>query len=45
MFSLVAILANGAAAQAPQVRPLDVKSAAAKKSEVDKEWAAATGSK
>ena len=30
---------------APQVRPLDVKSAAAKKAEVDKGWAAATGSK
>ncbi len=30
---------------APQVRPLDVKSAAAKKADVDKGWAAATGSK
>jgi putative spermidine/putrescine transport system substrate-binding protein len=30
---------------APQVRPLDVKSAAAKKSDIDREWAAATGSK
>jgi len=30
---------------APQVRPLDVKTAAAKKSEIDREWAAATGSK
>src|SRR5947207_804346 len=30
---------------APQVRPLDVKSAAAKKADVDKGWAAATGTK
>ncbi|MEO9136061.1 MAG: extracellular solute-binding protein [Casimicrobiaceae bacterium] len=30
---------------APQVRPLDVKAAAAKKSEIDKGWVAATGSK
>ena len=30
---------------APQVRPLDVKTAAAKKADVDKGWAAATGSK
>jgi putative spermidine/putrescine transport system substrate-binding protein len=30
---------------APQVRPLDVKTAAAKKAEVDKGWAAASGSK
>jgi len=30
---------------APQVRPLDVTAAAAKKSDIDKGWAAATGSK
>jgi putative spermidine/putrescine transport system substrate-binding protein len=30
---------------APQVRPLDVKAAAAKKADIDKGWAAATGSK
>jgi len=30
---------------APQVRPLDVKAAAAKKADVDKGWAAATGTK
>ena len=30
---------------APQVRPLDVRAAAAKKAEIDKGWAAATGSK
>ena len=30
---------------APQVRPLDVKAAAAKKADVDKGWAAASGSK
>lgn len=30
---------------APQVRPLDVKAAAAKKGEIDKGWVAATGSK
>ena len=30
---------------APQVRPLDVRAAAAKKAEVDKGWAAATGTK
>jgi putative spermidine/putrescine transport system substrate-binding protein len=30
---------------APQVRPLDVKGAAAKKSDVDKGWAAASGTK
>ena len=30
---------------APQVRPLDVRAAAAKKAEVDKGWAAATGAK
>ena len=30
---------------APQVRPLDVKAAAAKKSEVDQGWAAATGTR
>ena len=30
---------------APQVRPLDVKTAAAKKADIDKGWAAATGSK
>ncbi len=30
---------------APQVRPLDVRAAAAKKTEIDKGWAAATGSK
>lgn len=30
---------------APQVHPLDVKAAAAKKSDIDKGWAAATGSK
>ena len=30
---------------APQVRPLDVKAAAAKKAEVDQGWAKATGSK
>jgi putative spermidine/putrescine transport system substrate-binding protein len=30
---------------APQVRPLDVKAAAAKKADVDKGWAAATGAK
>jgi putative spermidine/putrescine transport system substrate-binding protein len=30
---------------APQVRPLDVKAAAAKKSDVDKGWAAASGTK
>jgi putative spermidine/putrescine transport system substrate-binding protein len=30
---------------APQVRPLDVKSAAAKKGDIDKGWAAATGTK
>jgi putative spermidine/putrescine transport system substrate-binding protein len=30
---------------APQVRPLDVKTAAAKKTDVDKGWATATGSK
>ena len=30
---------------APQVRPLDVKAAAAKKAEVDKGWAKATGTK
>ncbi len=30
---------------APQVRPLDVKAAAAKKPEVDKGWAAATGTR
>ncbi len=29
---------------APQVRPLDVRAAAAKKAEIDKGWAAATGS-
>ena len=29
---------------APQVRPLDVRAAAAKKTEIDKGWAAATGS-
>ncbi len=28
---------------APQVRPLDVKAAAAKKADIDKGWAAATG--
>ena len=28
-----------------QVRPLDVKTAAAKKTDIDKGWAAATGSK
>jgi putative spermidine/putrescine transport system substrate-binding protein len=31
--------------EAPQVRPLDVRAAAAKKAEIDKGWAAATGSK
>jgi putative spermidine/putrescine transport system substrate-binding protein len=30
---------------APQVKPLDVKAAAAKKSEIDQGWAAATGTK
>jgi putative spermidine/putrescine transport system substrate-binding protein len=30
---------------APQVRPLDVKEAAAKKADIDKGWAAATGTK
>jgi putative spermidine/putrescine transport system substrate-binding protein len=30
---------------APQVRPLDVKAAAAKKVEIDKGWAEASGSK
>jgi len=30
---------------APQVRPLDVKAAAAKKADIDKGWAAATGAK
>jgi putative spermidine/putrescine transport system substrate-binding protein len=30
---------------APQVKPLDVKAAAAKKTEIDKGWAAATGTK
>lgn len=30
---------------APQVRPLDVQAAAAKKAEIDKGWAAATGAK
>jgi putative spermidine/putrescine transport system substrate-binding protein len=30
---------------APQVRPLDVKAAAAKKAEIDKAWAAASGTK
>jgi putative spermidine/putrescine transport system substrate-binding protein len=30
---------------APQVRPLDVKAAAAKKAEVDKGWAEASGTK
>jgi putative spermidine/putrescine transport system substrate-binding protein len=30
---------------APQVRPLDVKGAAAKKADIDKAWAAATGTK
>jgi putative spermidine/putrescine transport system substrate-binding protein len=30
---------------APQVKPLDVRAAAAKKADVDKGWAAATGTK
>ena len=30
---------------APQVKPLDVKAAAAKKSEIDQGWAAATGTR
>jgi len=30
---------------APQVKPLDVRAAAARKADVDKGWAAATGSK